>query len=102
MSADPSVTLTGDLSRRDVVEAMLRRHHLRPDKRLGQNFLIDPGALARILAASDLTGEEVVLEVGAGLGTLTQQLIGRARRGGGGGIGGGTPPPPPAGFGGGG
>src|SRR3990170_1165754 len=90
MAADPSAAPSGDLSPRDLVEAMLRRHHLRPDKRLGQNFLVDSGALARILAAADLTGEEVVLEVGAGLGTLTQQLARRARRG----VAGGNDPPP--------
>jgi 16S rRNA (adenine1518-N6/adenine1519-N6)-dimethyltransferase len=69
-----------DLSRRGAVESLLRRHRLRPDKRLGQNFLIDPDALARVVAAADLTGDDAVLEVGAGLGTLTQELARRARR----------------------
>jgi 16S rRNA (adenine1518-N6/adenine1519-N6)-dimethyltransferase len=69
-----------DLSRRGAVESLLRRHRLRPDKRLGQNFLIDPDALARVVAAADLTGDDAILEVGAGLGTLTQELARRARR----------------------
>jgi 16S rRNA (adenine1518-N6/adenine1519-N6)-dimethyltransferase len=69
-----------DLSRREVVEALLRRYRLRPDKRLGQNFLIDAGALARVIEAAELDGDDVVLEVGAGLGTLTQVLARRARR----------------------
>ena len=53
---------------------MLRRYGIRPKKSLGQNFIVDPKALARIVKAADLTGNEVVLEVGAGLGTLTVQL----------------------------
>ena len=54
--------------------ALLRRYHLQPDKRLGQNFLIDEVALARIAAAADLTASDVVLEIGAGLGSLTRHL----------------------------
>jgi 16S rRNA (adenine1518-N6/adenine1519-N6)-dimethyltransferase len=69
-----------DLSRRDVVESLLRRHRVRPEKRLGQNFLIDGEALDRIVAAADLGSDDRVLEIGAGLGTLTQQLARRVRR----------------------
>jgi 16S rRNA (adenine1518-N6/adenine1519-N6)-dimethyltransferase len=54
--------------------ALLRRFDIRPLKRLGQNFLIDPIALDRVIAAADLSGRETVLEVGAGLGALTLRL----------------------------
>jgi 16S rRNA (adenine1518-N6/adenine1519-N6)-dimethyltransferase len=62
------------------ISALLRAHGLRPRKRLGQNFLRDPGALGRIVAAADLSPEDVVVEVGAGVGTLTRPLAERAGR----------------------
>jgi 16S rRNA (adenine1518-N6/adenine1519-N6)-dimethyltransferase len=49
----------------------MRRFGLRPDKRLGQNFLIDNGSLRKVVHAADLKGDETVLEIGAGLGSLT-------------------------------
>jgi 16S rRNA (adenine1518-N6/adenine1519-N6)-dimethyltransferase len=69
-----------DLSRREVVESLLHRHRLRPEKRLGQNFLIDHDALEQVVSAADLGTDDTVLEVGAGLGTLTRQLAARVRR----------------------
>jgi 16S rRNA (adenine1518-N6/adenine1519-N6)-dimethyltransferase len=60
------------------IPALLRDHNLHPRKRLGQNFLTDPVALERILAAADLSPDDVVIEVGAGLGTLTRPLAERA------------------------
>ena len=62
------------------VAALLREHDLRPQKTLGQNFLVDPAALQRILDAADLTGQDIVVEVGAGLGTLTLPLAQRVGR----------------------
>lgn len=62
------------------VHALLRRHQLRPDKRLGQNFLVDEAALQRVVEAAGLSGSETVLEVGPGLGSLTLRLATAARR----------------------
>ena len=59
---------------------LLRRYRLRPDKRLGQHFLVDAGALDRVVAAAGLQGTETVLEVGAGLGALTTRLAISAAR----------------------
>jgi 16S rRNA (adenine1518-N6/adenine1519-N6)-dimethyltransferase len=53
---------------------MLRQHDLRPNKSLGQNFLIDETALRKVVAAADLRGDESVLEIGAGIGSLTRRL----------------------------
>jgi 16S rRNA (adenine1518-N6/adenine1519-N6)-dimethyltransferase len=61
------------------VPSLLRRHHLRPDKKLGQNFLVDTHALQQVVTASELKGGETVLEVGAGLGSLTRLLAQHAR-----------------------
>jgi 16S rRNA (adenine1518-N6/adenine1519-N6)-dimethyltransferase len=54
--------------------AILRRHGLRPRKRLGQHFLTDRAHLVRIVAAADLVATDIVLEVGPGLGVLTDAL----------------------------
>lgn len=60
--------------------ALLRAHDLKPNKKLGQNFLVDAAALGRIVAAADLGPDDVVIEVGAGLGTLTEPLAQAAGR----------------------
>lgn len=60
--------------------AILRRYGLRPDKSLGQNFLVDETALQRVVEASGLQPEEMALEVGPGLGGLTRWLAQRCRR----------------------
>jgi 16S rRNA (adenine1518-N6/adenine1519-N6)-dimethyltransferase len=53
---------------------VIRRYGLRPDKRLGQNFLVGTSALQKIIAATGITPGETVLEVGPGLGALTCEL----------------------------
>ena len=62
------------------IAARLRAWGLHPSKSLGQNFLTDPVILERIVAAAGLTAADTVLEVGAGLGTLTTRLARRAGR----------------------
>ncbi|MBA7473454.1 MAG: 16S rRNA (adenine(1518)-N(6)/adenine(1519)-N(6))-dimethyltransferase RsmA [Dehalococcoidia bacterium] len=59
---------------------LLRRFNLRARKRLGQRFLIDGDVLQRILSAAELSADDIVLEVGPGLGILTRELAQRARR----------------------
>src|SRR5215475_3948297 len=58
---------------------LLKRHGLRADKRLGQNFLQDPLALEKIAAAAEIQKTDSVLEIGAGLGSLTRYLSVLAR-----------------------
>lgn len=53
---------------------ILHRFKLRADKKLGQNFLIDENIVRNIVAAAELTPADTVLEVGPGIGTLTQGL----------------------------
>lgn len=55
-------------------------HHTRPKKQLGQNFLVNPEALEIILAAGAPTDTDTVIEIGAGLGCLTDVLARRAKR----------------------
>jgi 16S rRNA (adenine1518-N6/adenine1519-N6)-dimethyltransferase len=56
----------------------LRQFGIRPAKRWGQHFLVSTRALDTIIAAADLSPADVVLEIGAGLGTLTEALAARA------------------------
>ncbi|NMH81058.1 16S rRNA (adenine(1518)-N(6)/adenine(1519)-N(6))-dimethyltransferase RsmA [Pseudonocardia xinjiangensis] len=57
------------------VRALAGELGLRPTKRLGQNFVHDPNTVRRIVRAADLTPDDVVLEVGPGLGSLTLALL---------------------------
>jgi 16S rRNA (adenine1518-N6/adenine1519-N6)-dimethyltransferase len=59
---------------------LLRQYNIKPKKSLGQNFLVDERAAVRILAAAELSPEDVVLEVGPGLGALTRHLADRVDR----------------------
>ncbi len=52
---------------------------LRPDKSLGQNFLVDESALHKVMAAAEVASDEDVLEIGPGLGSLTRHLATAAR-----------------------
>lgn len=56
------------------VRSLLRRHQLDPRKGLGQNFLVDHSALQKIVACAELSSQDHVLEIGAGLGSLTRLL----------------------------
>jgi 16S rRNA (adenine1518-N6/adenine1519-N6)-dimethyltransferase len=53
---------------------------VRPSRRLGQNFVIDPGTVRRLVTLAGLTPDDVVLEVGPGFGSLTLGLLAAARR----------------------
>ncbi len=53
---------------------LLRRHAIRPSKRFGQHFLLDGRRLEKILRVADLPWGTLVLEVGAGIGSLTWHL----------------------------
>ena len=61
------------------MRSLLRRYHLDPRKGLGQNFLVDHEALKQIVASAELSNEDNVLEIGAGLGSLTRLLAKTAR-----------------------
>jgi len=60
------------------VKSILREYNIRPSKRLGQNFLIDQNIKNKIIEALKLDEEDVVLEIGPGLGALTEDLCKKA------------------------
>ena len=58
---------------------VLQKYHFVFQKRFGQNFLIDTHVLDRIIEASEITKDDFVLEIGPGIGTMTQYLAEAAR-----------------------
>ena len=58
---------------------VLQKYHFVFQKRFGQNFLIDTHVLERIIEASEITKDDFVLEIGPGIGTMTQYLAEAAR-----------------------
>lgn len=62
------------IATKKVTSYILQAFKLRTHKKLGQNFLIDPEVVRQIAAAAELTAADTVLEIGPGIGTLTQAL----------------------------
>lgn len=58
--------------------AVLQKYHFIFQKKFGQNFLIDTTVLDRIISSAEITKEDCVLEIGPGIGTMTQYLAERA------------------------
>lgn len=61
------------------VPELLARFNLRPQKSLGQNFLVDHNALLKIVRDAEVGADSAILEIGAGLGSLTRILAAHAR-----------------------
>ena len=59
--------------------AVLQKYHFNLQKKFGQNFLIDPHVLEKIVEAAGVTKDDFVLEIGPGIGTMTQYLCENAR-----------------------
>ncbi|MFI9813934.1 16S rRNA (adenine(1518)-N(6)/adenine(1519)-N(6))-dimethyltransferase RsmA [Saccharothrix variisporea] len=70
-SAGPGSALLGPADVRRLAAEL----DIRPTKKLGQNFVHDPNTVRKIVASADLRPDDVVLEVGPGLGSLTLALL---------------------------
>ena len=68
-----------DLGNPQNTIAVLQKYQFNFQKKFGQNFLIDTHVLDKIIAAADITEEDFVLEIGPGIGTMTQYLCENAR-----------------------
>ena len=68
------------LSNPKVTIQTIQKHDFRFQKRFGQNFLIDDHVIRKILLAADISKEDTVVEIGPGIGTLTQYLAEAAGR----------------------
>ena len=69
-----------DLGNFTNTSEILRKYQFRMQKKYGQNFLIDANILAKIVEAAQITKEDHVLEIGPGIGTMTQYLAEAAGR----------------------
>lgn len=68
-----------DLAKPQNTIAVLQKYNFNFQKKFGQNFLIDSRVLDKIVAAAEITKEDFVLEIGPGIGTMTQYLCENAR-----------------------
>ncbi len=66
--------------RPESVRTLLARHDIRPSRRLGQSFLVQPGVAERIARAAEIPPDGSVIEIGPGLGILTRALAPLARK----------------------
>lgn len=62
------------IAKREVTKHILKTFGIHASKRLGQNFLVDEAVVDAIVRASEIQEGEIVLEIGPGIGTLTQAL----------------------------
>ncbi len=58
----------------------LKENHLYTDKSLGQNFLVDENALTKIIDAGQIEPADTIIEIGPGLGVLTERLVEKANK----------------------
>lgn len=68
------------LANAQMTRAVLESHKFVLQKKYGQNFLIEPRVLEDIVAAAEITEDDFVLEIGPGIGTMTQYLAANARQ----------------------
>ena len=59
---------------------IMRRYNIKPNKSLGQNFLINSEVVENIVQSSDITKDDMVIEIGPGLGVLTKYLLEKAKK----------------------
>jgi 16S rRNA (adenine1518-N6/adenine1519-N6)-dimethyltransferase len=59
---------------------IIHQYGIKPRKRLGQSFLLDKNIIQKIAAAADISEDDLVLEIGSGIGVLTEEIAAKARR----------------------
>ncbi|MFH1207190.1 MAG: 16S rRNA (adenine(1518)-N(6)/adenine(1519)-N(6))-dimethyltransferase RsmA [Patescibacteria group bacterium] len=69
-----------ELASLEAVTFLCNQYNVRPDKRSGQNFLIDEAVLHAVAEAADLSSEDIILEIGPGFGVLTTELAKHAKQ----------------------
>ena len=69
-----------ELTSPTIIKQLLEKYGASPSKTMGQNFLIHQPTLNRIIEAADITIKDTVLEIGPGIGTLTQELAQKAKK----------------------
>jgi 16S rRNA (adenine1518-N6/adenine1519-N6)-dimethyltransferase len=71
---------TDSLASISAISFLCNQYRIRPDKRSGQNFLVDEAALQAVVRAANISSDDTILEIGPGFGTLTVELAKHARR----------------------
>jgi len=69
-----------NLYSKKTIQSLLKQYKVFPKKRFGQNFLIDKKILRKIIKAADMGRKDVILEIGPGIGNLTQELARNAKK----------------------
>lgn len=64
----------------DTLKSLLKRHKLNPNKTYGQNFLMDETILEDMIDEANVKAGDMVLEIGPGIGNLTERLLDRAAK----------------------
>ena len=73
-------SVTMELSSRTAVQRLLKRYGITPRKALGQNFLVSRRARNTLAHVAKITSQDTVIEIGAGLGAITQEIARRAKK----------------------
>ncbi len=63
-----------DLTDRKIIKKLLAKHGAAAEKKLGQHFILSKKALVQMVAAAEIKKNDTIIEIGPGLGTLTQEL----------------------------
>ena len=69
-----------DLTSRKNIKKLLKAYQLRPSRKFGQNFLVDRAVIRKVIEAADPKKTDSILEIGPGLGALTQELAQKAKK----------------------
>ena len=69
-----------ELTSPKIIKELLLKYSAKASKGLGQNFLIDKNILNKIIESADIKENDIILEVGPGLGVLTQELAQKAKK----------------------
>jgi len=72
--------MSSKLSTIKQTKELLEKYGLAPKKKLGQNFLVDKGAVEKLVKAGQIEKTDLVLEIGPGIGVLTKELARSARK----------------------
>ena len=62
----------------DETNYILKKYNIRANKSLGQNFLVNQNVIDKIINGAEITKEDLIIEIGPGLGTLTKELLEKA------------------------
>jgi 16S rRNA (adenine1518-N6/adenine1519-N6)-dimethyltransferase len=62
------------------MKELLEKYNIKPSKKLGQNFLVNQGIIEKIIKSAEIKEDEIILEIGPGLGVLTRELAKKAQK----------------------